>query len=244
MDEFTIVYDETKKSLAESLRRLMRVKAAPLQYSMDERGVPDIDIDVGFATRFVYLGGFLPPYADSFIRTATALATLSERGIIELAMLSPLPYHKGSNPRDMVGFATIARSLWHAKRFATFDVIPIEKLSFFKSQVMSLSAFPTLVDYVGQKWGKVDVLAVDEELSTIAEALALRVGGGVKKLAVDVETLRFPKVEAELFFSTHLLDTSPFSSFEEVITTNLVNTQPHTKVLDVAPVLMEYIKSL
>ena len=244
MEEFTIVYDETKEQLAESLKRLMRVKAAPLQYSLDERGVPKIRADVGHATRFVYFGGFVPPYSDSFLRTVTALSTLSDRGIVELALLSPMPYHKGSGPDEMAGFAAVARSLCHVRRFVTFDVIPAEKLSYFTSQAMGLSAFPILVDYLTQKWGNVNVVPVDENLITMAEAVALRVGGGKKKLIVDVETFRIPKMEADLFFTTHLLDTVPFPSFEEVITTNLVKAQPYVKVIDVAPVLMDYIRSL
>lgn len=244
MEEFTIVYDETKEPLAESLKRLMRVRAAPLKYSLDKRGIPKIQVDIGYATRFVYLGGFIPPYSDSFLRTVIALSTLSERGIVEVALLSPMPYHKGSGPDEMAGFAAVARSLLHVRRFVTFDVIPAEKLSYFTSQAMSLSAFPILADYLTQKWGNVNVVPVDENLTTMAEALALRVGGGKKKLAVDVETFRVPKVNADLFFTTHLLDTAPLPSFEEVITTNLVKPQPYAKVIDVAPILMDYIRSL
>lgn len=244
MEEFVIIYDEGKEMLAESLKKLMRVRAIPLKYTTNERGMPKIQVDVGYAKKFIYMGGFIPPYAESFLKTLLAISKLSELGSIEVALLSPMPYHKGSRPDEMAGFAAVAKSLYNARRFVTFDLLPAKKLKYFNSQAISLSAFPILADYVAQRWGNVSVVPIDEELAIIAEALTLKVGGGKKKLVIDVETLRIPETGGDLFFTTHLLDTVAFTSFEEVITTNLLKPQPNTKVLDVAPVLADYIRSL
>ena len=70
MEEFLIVYDESKEVLANSVSSIMKVKATPLKYAKDEFGRPRVKVDVGEAFNFLYLGGIGPPYESNLVKTS------------------------------------------------------------------------------------------------------------------------------------------------------------------------------
>ena len=254
MNEFLIVYDDYKSSLARSLSNIMKIKAVPLKIEKDDVGRVRVKVELEEAKRFIYLGGFYVPYDESLTKNVLALSTLSDRGVVEAAVISPLPFHKSTKPVEISFFSQMVRTLWGAKKFITFDLVPPEKLGYFRAEAVSLSAFPFLTEYVLNKWKSATVKALDRELDAIVEAMRLRLKENGVKLLLDVEVISSDFLDEEVFrsskegkvlFTTHLL-TEPepiLERVEELITTNLVECKKlkGLKVLDVAPAIKEYL---
>jgi phosphoribosylpyrophosphate synthetase len=253
MEEFLIVYDESKEVLAKSISSIMKVKATPLKYTRDEFGRPRVKVNVGEASNFLYLGGIVPPYEPNLVKTSLALSTLADRGVVEAALISPLPYHKGNDPATIGGFRQCARVFSEIKRFITVDLLPPEKLGYFKVQSISLSAFPVLASYVRTKWGSAEVLTFDEDLRAAVEAMKVNLEEGSIKLIIDTEVWSIEPLVKRLknikgdafFFSTHfLVDPSPLRKYaKEVMTTDLVFWKD-VRMLGMAPMLVDYLRTI